>query len=119
MKVRSPRKRIMIKGAWYTISQQDLNPDKSVSTSDWGECSYTNKTITLDTDLPEVQYIPVLAHEISHAILRESDVDIFIDKILEKASKGATQSELEDLAIEIEEAVCNAMEVGHKAYKNI
>ena len=119
MKVKGLNRRIMIRGVWYTISQTDINTDTTEDNRTWGDCSHDDKIIRLDIDLPEAQHIPVLAHEISHAILREAGVDILIDSIIAKIGTGLSKEEQAELSLDIEEAICDAMEVGHKAFKNI
>ena len=117
-------RRIAIMGVWYTITKYDFNKGKAEDDEDqqWGSCTYNDKSIMLDTNIPASQEKAVCYHEVTHAILQEAHVDTLIQKTIAEAVeytiKGKT-IDLAELALRIEEAVCDSMEVGAKSFKNI
>ena len=117
-------RRIQVLGTWYTINQCDFNAGKNEDNDEfqWGGCSYNDKAILIDTEIPKSQEKPVLAHEVCHAVLQESNIDNLIQKTIAEAVEDTIKGktiDLAELALRIEEAICDAMETGHKSFKNI
>ena len=117
-------RRIQVLGAWYTIDQYSFNigKDEDKDEFQWGGCSYNDKAILIDTAIPKSQEKGVLAHEVCHAVLQEAAVDSLIQKTIAEAVEDTIKGktiDLAELALRIEEAVCDAMETGHKSFKNI
>jgi len=117
-------RRIQVLGTWYTINQCDFNKGKDEEKDEfqWGGCSYNDKAILIDTEIPKSQEIAVCYHEVAHAILQEANVDTLIQKTIAEAVEDTLKGktiDLAELALRIEEAVCDSMEVGAKSFKNI
>ena len=111
-------RRILICGVWYTIDLHKFAPEDQ----QWGGCTYNDKSILIEETLPEKHRITVLAHEVTHGVYREEglddEVEGIIDKLIQDVKDGKDVNS-EEIALEIEELVCDAMEVGHKAFKNL
>jgi len=123
MKKNLLNRRIMVHGVWYTIGTFDFNTNEPDDDKhQWGGCTYNDKSILIDTNIPKAQVVPVLAHETAHAILQEFGVDRLLAEVLTEAVEATKKGEtvdIEALALKLEEEICDSMETGHKSFKNI
>lgn len=123
MKRNPLNRRIMVHGVWYTIGTHDFNSNETdESRHQWGGCTYNDKSILIDVNIPTPQIKPVLCHEITHAILQEYGVDLLLVEVLKEAVEATKKGEdvdVEELALKVEEEICDSMETGHKSFKNI
>jgi Zn-dependent peptidase ImmA (M78 family) len=109
-------RKILICGVWYKITSHKFEE------GDWGSCTFHDKSIFLSEDITDDQRLITAMHEITHAILREKKIDDKLQDMMSEAyeaGKEAASINMDEMALEIEEEICEAMEVGYKAFKNI
>jgi Zn-dependent peptidase ImmA (M78 family) len=116
MKKNLLNRRIMVCGVWFTITPHKFEE------GDWGSCTFNDKSIFISEDLTEDQKLVTIAHELTHAILREKKIDDLLQQYLTTAitkTKADEICDVEDMALDLEEEICEAMETGYKSFKNI
>lgn len=104
MKIKT-KKRINVCGAWYTVVFEKFDGEDE---ADYGQCSYNDRKIRINEEVPENRVESIVAHEICHAVLDQHRIDVLLEKYVS-----------EEVRSEIEEAICRAMENGYKAFRNI